>query len=54
MRKKKLLIHSNNSQAFTGFGKNVKNILSYLARQGKYDIVGRPLIEASSPPVQPE
>ena len=39
MRKKKLLIHSNNSQAFTGFGKNVKNILSYLARQGKYDIV---------------
>ena len=39
MRKKKLLIHSNNSQAFTGFGKNVKNILSYLARQGEYDIV---------------
>ena len=39
MRKKKLLFHSNFHNAFTGFGKNCKNVLSYLFKTGKYDIV---------------
>ena len=39
MRKKKILFHSNHSKAFTGFGKNAKNVLTYLQRTGKYEIV---------------
>jgi glycosyltransferase involved in cell wall biosynthesis len=39
MRKKKLLFHSNFHNAFTGFGKNCKNVLSYLFKTGKYEIV---------------
>lgn len=37
--KKKIVIHSNHSKAFTGFGKNAKNILKHLHATGKYDIV---------------
>lgn len=39
MSKKTILFHSNYSKAFTGFGKNCKNILSYLYRTGKYNII---------------
>lgn len=39
MKKKKVLIHSNHCKAFTGFGKHTKNILLYLQKTGKYDIV---------------
>ena len=39
MKKKKILFHSNNSRAFTGFGKNCKNVLKYLSETGKYEIV---------------
>jgi len=39
MRKKKIVFHSNHSKAFTGFGKNAKNILLHLHKTGKYDIV---------------
>ena len=39
MRKKKILFHSNFHNAFTGFGKNCKNVLSYLYSTGKYEIV---------------
>ena len=39
MQKKKLLFHSNFHNAFTGFGKNCKNILTHLYSTGKYDIV---------------
>jgi|TARA_Y100000289_G_scaffold39202_1_gene38689 glycosyltransferase involved in cell wall biosynthesis len=39
MRKKKILFHSNHSKAFTGFGKNTKNVLKYLYKTGKYEIV---------------
>ena len=39
MRKKKILFHSNHSKAFTGFGKNAKNILLHLHKTGKYEIV---------------
>lgn len=38
-KKKKILFHSNHSKAFTGFGKNCKNVLRYLASTGKYEIV---------------
>jgi len=38
MRKKTILIHSNFCKAFTGFGKNSKNILKYLYKTGKYNI----------------
>lgn len=38
-KRKKLLLHSNAHTAFTGFGKNIKNVLSYLYRTGKYDLV---------------
>jgi hypothetical protein len=38
-KKKKIVFHSNHSRAFTGFGKNTKNILRYLHGTGKYDIV---------------
>ena len=39
MNKKTVLIHSNFCKAFTGFGKNKKNILRYLYSTGKYNIV---------------
>lgn len=39
MKKKTVLIHSNYCKAFTGFGKNKKNILKYLYKTGKYKIV---------------
>lgn len=39
MRKKTILIHSNFCKAFTGFGKHKKNILKYLFKTGKYNIV---------------
>jgi glycosyltransferase involved in cell wall biosynthesis len=39
MRKKTVLIHSNHSKLFTGFGKHKKNLLKYLYRTGKYEIV---------------
>lgn len=39
MKKKKILFHSNFSRAYTGFGKNAKNVLSYLYKTGKYEIV---------------
>ena len=38
MSKKRVLIHSNNHSAFTGFGKNCKNILKYLYDTGKYEL----------------
>lgn len=38
-KKKKILFHSNHSKAFTGFGKNCKNVLSYLYKTGKYEII---------------
>ena len=37
-KRKKVLIHSNSHLAFTGFGKNCKNILKYLYKTGKYDL----------------
>jgi glycosyltransferase involved in cell wall biosynthesis len=37
--KKTVLIHSNFCKAFTGFGKNKKNILRYLYSTNKYNIV---------------
>jgi len=39
MSKKTVLFHSNFCRAFTGFGKNKKNILRYLYDTGKYNIV---------------
>lgn len=36
---KKVLIHSNHSKAFTGFGKHAKNLLIYLQKTGKYELV---------------
>lgn len=36
--RKKILVHSNSHTAFTGFGKNCKNILKYLHKTGKYDL----------------
>ena len=38
-KKKKILFHSNHSKAFTGFGKNCKNVLKYLQSTGKYEII---------------
>lgn len=38
-KKKTVLIHSNFCRAFTGFGKNKKNILRYLYNTGKYNII---------------
>lgn len=38
-RKKTVMAHSNFCKAFTGFGKNKKNILRYLFETGKYNIV---------------
>ncbi len=37
--KKKVLIHSNFCKAFTGFGKNKKNIMRYLHNTGKYELI---------------
>ncbi len=39
MSKKKILFHSNSAKAFTGFGKNAKNILRYLHKTGKYELI---------------
>ena len=39
MKKKKVLFHSNHSKAFTGFGKNAKNLLCHLHKTGKYELV---------------
>lgn len=39
MKKKKILFHSNHSKAFTGFGKNAKNVLIHLFKTGKYEII---------------
>jgi len=39
MRKKRILIHSNFCKMFTGFGKHKKNLLSYLYKTGKYEII---------------
>ena len=39
MKKKTVLIHSNFCRAFTGFGKNKKNILRYLFNTDKYNII---------------
>ena len=38
MRKKRVLIHSNFCKAFTGFGKNQKNLLKYLFKTDKYEV----------------
>ena len=38
-KKLKILFHSNFSRAYTGFGKNAKNVLSYLYKTGKYEII---------------
>ena len=44
--KKKILIHSNHSRAKTGFGKHMKNLIVFLEKTKKYNIVefsnGRP------------
>lgn len=39
MSKKRILIHSNHWEMFTGFGKHTKNLLSYLYKTGKYEII---------------
>lgn len=39
MRKKRLLFHSDSSLAKTGFGRNSKEILSYLYETNKYEIL---------------
>ncbi len=39
MAKKKILFHSNCSRVLSGFGKNARNVLTYLHSTGKYDIV---------------
>ncbi len=39
MDKKTVLFHSNFCRAFTGFGKNKKNIMRYLYNTGKYNLV---------------
>lgn len=39
MDKKTVLIHSNFCKMFTGFGKHKKNLLSYLYKTGKYNII---------------
>lgn len=39
MKKKKIVFHSNYHKLFTGFGKNAKNILSYLYKTGKYELI---------------
>lgn len=39
MQKKKVLFHSNNCKAKTGFGRNAKEVLKYLYSTGKYEII---------------
>lgn len=39
MKKKTIVIQSNFCKSFTGFGKNKKNILKYLYKTGKYNII---------------
>ena len=39
MPKKKILFHSNCSRVFSGFGKNAKNVISFLYKTGKYEII---------------
>jgi len=39
MAKKKVLIHTDSPLAHTGFGKNAKNILEYLYKTGKYELI---------------
>jgi len=39
MKKLKVLIHSNHSRAKTGFGKHLKNLITYLYKTKKYDII---------------
>ena len=39
MKKKKIIFHSNQCKSFTGFGKNAKNILTYLYKTGKYELI---------------
>jgi glycosyltransferase involved in cell wall biosynthesis len=39
MKKKRVLIHSNFYKMLTGFGKHKKNLLSYLYKTDKYEIV---------------
>ena len=39
MRKKKVVSHSDSSTAKTGFGRVSKEILLYLHKTGKYDLV---------------
>lgn len=36
---KRILFHSNGAKAFTGFGKNAKNILRHLHKTGKYEVI---------------
>ena len=38
-KKKRVVIHSNFSKLFTGFARHKKNILRYLVKTGKYDII---------------
>jgi glycosyltransferase involved in cell wall biosynthesis len=37
--KKTVVLHSNHSRIFTGFGKNMKNVLLYLHKTGKYNLI---------------
>ena len=37
--KKKILFHSNSAKAYTGFGKNAKNIIRHLYKTNKYEII---------------
>lgn len=37
--KKTVVFQSNHSRIFTGFGKNMKNVLRYLYRTGKYNLI---------------
>jgi len=39
LRKKRVLYNSNYSKLFTGFGKNTKNVLTYLQKTGKYELL---------------
>ena len=39
MRKKKLIYHSDFPGAFTGFGRATKEVLTYLHKTGKYEII---------------
>ena len=41
---KTILYHSNSSKAFTGFGKNIKNILKYLHKTKKYEVINLQMV----------